>query len=270
MAPNSNPLVYNVQVLDRSVALLEALRCSDRPLSLLELSERLGIHKSTVHRLLNVLKRHRLVERTGDLRTYQLGLRLFEMGCRAVERLDLREKALPHLERLAIESGETAHLCILREGEVLYLEKVEPVRTVRMPSRIGQRNPAHCTSVGKVLLAHLPEDELNEIVRTYGLRRFTKNTITTLSALKQELTRIRVQGFSLDREEIEEGLKCIGAPVRDYSGIVVASISIAGPAFRVTKATLPALAKHVIASADVLSADLGYRALPERIRSRDR
>jgi len=254
---------YRVQVLDRALGLLEVLSSEGPELTLVELSKRLGLHKSTVHRLLMVLERHRFVERSLQNGGYRLGIKLFELGSKAVMYFDLRERARPHLERLVFMTGETAHLCILDEGEVLYLEKVESSRTVRIPSSIGRRNPAHCTAVGKALLAYLPEKELNDLIKRRGLRAYTRNTITTLAQLRGELQRVRERGYAVDNEEIEEGLKCVGAPVRDYSGKVVASMSIAGPAFRLTENQIPLLAESVMGVANDLSAEIGYRAAPD-------
>jgi IclR family KDG regulon transcriptional repressor len=252
---------YQVQVLDRAVTILDTLAAHDEDLSLFELAERLSLHKSTIHRLLMVLERHRLVERRAQSGKYGLGLRLFEFGTKAFARLGLGERARPYLERLAADAGETAHLCILDDGEVLYLEKVEPSRTVRVPSSVGQRNPAHCTAVGKALLAHLPQSDLDALVRSRGLKAYTRNTITSPALLKRELRAIRERGYAIDDEEIEEGLRCVGAPVRDHGGRVVASMSIAGPAFRVTRGKAPALGRLVVKIADELSAELGYRNL---------
>ncbi|MGH7898581.1 MAG: IclR family transcriptional regulator, partial [Candidatus Binatia bacterium] len=250
---------YQVQVLDRAVTILEALAARDGDLSLYELAANLDLHKSTIHRLLMVLERHRLVERGTESGKYGLGLKLFELGNKAIARLGLAERARPHLERLVAEAGETAHLCILDDGEVLYLEKVEPSRTVRVPSNVGQRNPAHCTAVGKALLAHLADAELDSVIRSRGLKAYTRNTITNPALLKRELRAIRQRGYAVDDEEIDEGLRCIGAPVRDFSGKVVASMSIAGPAFRIGKARIPALANLVASTTDRFSRELGYR-----------
>src|SRR2546430_17159323 len=129
---------YQVQVLDRAVTILDTLAADDADLSLFELAERLSLHKSTIHRLLMVLERHRLVERRAAAGKYGLGLKLFEFGIKAFARLGLGERARPHLERLAAEARETAHLCILVGGEVLYLEQVDPSRTVRVPSSVGR------------------------------------------------------------------------------------------------------------------------------------
>jgi DNA-binding IclR family transcriptional regulator len=130
---------------------------------------------------------------------------------------------------------------------------------VRVPSSVGQRNPAHCTAVGKALLAHLPQNDLDALIRSRGLKAHTRNTITSPALLKRELRAIRERGYAIDDEEIEEGLRCVGAPVRDHSGRVVASMSIAGPAFRVTRGKATALGRLAMKIADELSAELGYR-----------
>lgn len=249
---------YYVQVLDRAVKILDCFAGEEAELGVTEISKVLRLHKSTVHRLLEALKSYGLIRQDPQSEKYFLGVKLFELGCRAVARLDLRERARPVLEQLVSETGETAHLCILDQGEVLYLEKVESPQTLRIPSQVGQRNPAHCTAVGKALLAYLSEDELDSLVRVKGLKRYTKNTIVVLGQLKKELALVRERGFSVDNEETEEGLRCVGAPVRDYTGRVIASISIAGPAFRMTDEKLSALAESVKRAAETLSERMGY------------
>jgi IclR family KDG regulon transcriptional repressor len=249
---------YRVQVLERSLGILDLL-CSDGPeLSLIELSERLQLHKSTTHRLIGVLEQYRFVEKSTSTGRYRLGLKLFELGSKAIAHIDWKERARRYLERLAYETGETAHLCILDDGEVLYLEKVEAPRTVRVPSIVGRRYPAHCGAAGKTLLAFQPEEEIAELIKRRGLKAYTRNTLTTPAQLRDGLRLVREQGYAIDNEEFEEGLECIGAPIRDYSGKVVAAISIAGPTFRVNEEKLPLLARSVIDVAHELSADLGY------------
>ncbi len=253
---------YQVQVLDRAVTILDALADHRGDLSLFELAERLDLHKSTIHRLLMVLERHRLVERMQESGKYGLGMKLFELGSKASHRVGLGDRARPYLEQLATGTGETAHLCALDRGEVVYLAKVEPRRSVRVPTDIGQRNPVHCTSVGKALIAYLPEVDLDALLRAHPLKAFTPNTITSPALLKRELKGIRERGYAIDDEEIEEGLRCIGAPVRDHTGKVVASMSVASPAFRLSRAKVPTVARVVVKCADGLSQELGHGPSP--------
>jgi DNA-binding IclR family transcriptional regulator len=249
---------YQIQVLDRALAVLELLSQDGPDLALAEVSERLKLHKSTAHRLIMVLERYKLIEKNSVSGRYRLGLKLFELGTKAVSQLDLRERAHPYLERVVIESGETVHLCILDDGEVVYVDKVEPARSVRMASTVGTRNPAYCTAVGKAMLAHLPPAQVEAIVRKHGLRPLTKNTITSLAELRAELAKIRARGYAIDDEEIEDGVRCVGCVVQGPAGEPFAAISVSGPTFRVTQEKVPALAQPVVAAAKELSAQLGF------------
>ncbi len=259
LAAAKRATAYRVQVLDRVFTILNALAEDGTELGLAELAGKLRLHKSTVHRLLMTLEWNRYVERNPSSAKYRLGWKLFELGMQAVARRDLFQLAPPVVQWLVAETGETAHLGILREGEVISVVNAESQQTVRTPSTVGRRAPAHCTSLGKAILAFLPRQQLVEFVRTHGLRSYTRNTITRLSLLESELRRTRTRGYAVDDEEREEGLRCIGAPVLDHTGQVVAAISIAGPAFRVNQNRLPALAASVMSAAARLSASLGYQ-----------
>jgi DNA-binding IclR family transcriptional regulator len=246
-------------VLDRALAILQLLSAEGPDLSLGQISDRLELHKSTVHRLIMVLERHKLIERNSISGRFRLGLKLFELGTKAVSQLDLRERARPVLDQLVLETGETVHLGILDDGEVLYLDKIEPARSVRMASSVGRRNPAYCTAMGKAILAWLPEEQVESIVRKHGLKSMTANTITSFLELKAELTAIRERGYALDNEEIEEGVRCLGCVVRDFSNAPIAAISVSGPAFRLTREKVKSIAHPVVLAATALSAELGFR-----------
>ncbi len=182
-----------------------------------------------------------MVERTAGGK-FRLGLRLFDLGNRAIEQYDLRERAQPHLRRLVAETEETAHLCILEGAHVIYIDKIEPARSVRMITRIGASNPVHCTSVGKAMLAFLPEERLDEMLRRIRFERFTPRTIVTPEALRAEIEKTRRRGYAVDDEEFEEGLRCIAVPVLDAQRLPVAAVSVSGPSFRVTAQKLPSIA----------------------------
>jgi DNA-binding IclR family transcriptional regulator len=254
---------YRVQVLDRALAALAALAESSSDRSLAELCPALGLHKSTAHRLMMVLEQHRLVVKSPETGRYKLGLRLYELGSRAVDGLDLRGRARPYLDQLQDRFGETVFFCILDEGQVFYLEKVESQRSVRTACTVGSRAPAYCTAVGKAMLSELPEAEVNAIVHRSGLKAITPNTITTLGRLRTELKAVRSRGYAIDDEEKEEGLRCIGAAVRSHSGkLAAAAMSISGPAFRMTKQRVPEIGRAVVLAANELSAELGYQGAP--------
>jgi DNA-binding IclR family transcriptional regulator len=248
---------YRVQALDRAFAVLDLLGESETPLGLAQVASSLQLHKSTAHRFLMVLERHHMVERTTSGK-FRLGLRLFDFGNRAIEQYDLRERAQPHLRRLVAETEETAHLCVLEQARVIYIDKIEPARSVRMITRIGSSNPVHCTSVGKAILAFLPEERINDILRRTKFERFTARTIATAEALRTEIEKTRRRGYAVDDEEYEEGLRCIAVPLLDSQRFPVGAVSVSGPSFRVTAQKLPSIANHLVQCVRGISADMGF------------
>ena len=260
----TNSTLYRVQVLDRAVAIINALANVREDASLAELSELVHFHKSTVHRLVMVLERHRVIDRDPRTGRYRLGLRLFELGSAAVARFNVRDRARRHLENLMYHSDETVHLCVLDQGEVLYLDKMEPTRSVRLSSSIGRRNPVHCTAVGKAILACLPDPEVDDIIRRHGLARYTARTITTPAEFKAELRAVRERGYAVDDEENEDGVRCVAAVVLDHESRPAAAISVSAPSFRITMEKVPMLAEVVKEAAQALSLEWGHQ--PASIR----
>lgn len=257
---NSNQTeIYRVQVLDRTFRILDILAKSDSGTGLGELAKLLGMHKSTTHRLIMVLESVQYVERDVSTGKYRLGSRLIELGLSAASQLDIYEISRPHLRGLAAQAGETAHLAVLREGDVVSLVKAESTQTLRTPITVGARTPAYCTSLGKAILAFSPPERLQEFLKNTKLKAYTRQTITSPARFKAELRTIRERGYSVDNEEREIGLRCIGAPVWNSTGEVIAAISIAGPAFRITDERLPELSRAVMSVAARLSSSLGYR-----------
>jgi DNA-binding IclR family transcriptional regulator len=248
---------YRIQSIERAVSILNAFSAEAPELGVTELAERLSLHKSTVHRFLVNLEAAGLVERNTRSGRYRLGLRIFELGGLVLQQMNLWDEALPFLEGLVRDSGETGHLAVLDGGEAIYIEKVEARRALRIPSAMGRGYPAHATNLGKVLLAHLPREELRAVVAEHGLPAYTPHTITDADRLDAELARIRTQGYAVDNEEYDEGLRCIGAPIQDHTGQVVAALGIGGPVTRVTPARVGELAELVIAAAKGLSRRLG-------------
>ena len=227
---------YRIQAIERAVSILNAFSVETPELGVTELAERVGLHKSTVHRFMVNLDAAGLVERNARTGRYRLGLHIFELGGLVMQQMNLWDEALPFLESLVRDTGETGHLAVLDGGEAIYIERVEARRALRVPSAIGRGYPAHATNLGKVLLADLPPERVTEIIAERGLAAFTPNTITDPVELTAELERIRERGFAIDDEEYDEGLRCIGAGVRDHSGHVVSALGIGGPVTRVTPA----------------------------------
>ncbi len=248
------------QVIDRVIDILETFARIGPDLGVSEISRALGLKKATAHRLLASLRRRGIVAQDPATRRYRLGLKLWELGAMATLQVDWVDRVKSHLEQLTHVTGETAHLAILSDGQILYVDKVESSHSLRMPSQVGKRNPIHCTGVGKAQIAFLPDEVLVNLVSRRGLTRFTPNTLTDLPELRNELARVRARGFAVDNEEIEEGLVCIGAPIRDHTGEVVAAVSIAGPSSRLRPSIVPDRASSVMAAANAMSSVLGCPA----------
>lgn len=207
------------------MALLTAFRPDEVELSLAELARRTGLAKSTAHRLLRELTTWDLVERTpGGVR---LGMRLFELGSLVPRQRGLREAAAPFLADLFEAAHETVHLAVLDGVEVVYVQKLDSRRGPAVPSRVGGRLPAHCTGVGKALLAFSPPPLLDAVLAT-GLRRRAPRTVVAPGLLRQELAEIRDRGVAVEHEESGVGVTCVAAPVLDTEGAAVAAVSITG------------------------------------------
>jgi IclR family transcriptional regulator, KDG regulon repressor len=253
----TSPPVYKLQVMDRALAILDVLGSVEGDSSLPELCIALGLHKSTLHRLMMVLEGHRLVDKNPETGRYRLGLKLFELGSKAIASLDLRELALPHLTRVQHETQETVNFAVMDKGEVLYIAKIEPQRNLRIAAHVGHRFPAYCTALGKAMMAELPEAEVDVILAGCEMKVRTPNTITSAVILKEELRMIHSRGYSIDDEENDEGARCVGVAVRNQKGSPVAAISVSGPASRVTKSKVPEIAEILTRSAQALSRELG-------------
>ena len=216
-----------IRAVERALDVLRAFSPQEPELGVTDLSRRLGLHKSTVHRILSTLQRRGVVVQDPASGRYRLGLRLFELGSLAVNSIEVRRVARPFLEEVHQACGETVHLAILDEGDVVYIDKIESTRGVRMYSQVGRRAPAHCTGLGKVLLAGLPDIALNHILERKGLLSHTSRTITSPQELREHLALVRQRGYAIDSGEHEELVRCAAAPVFDHTGQVVAAASIA-------------------------------------------
>jgi len=252
---SDNKTVHTIQSVDRAVMILE--RLCHGPVALSALARELGLNKSTLHGLLQTLARHAYVQQEEETGRYRLGHRVLALGTAFLEHCDLREAAAPYLRRLAEEHGETVHLVVMDDGQVVYVDKIDSPQSIRMVSRIGRRLPAHCTGVGKAILAFLPRERMLSIVRKRGLTRFTDHTITTMEDLAAELARIREEGVAYDREEIEEGLCCVAVPIIGYGQEPVGAMSVAGPAWRMTGEKAAAIAVSLKEAAREISRRMG-------------
>lgn len=224
-----------------------------------DLTSELNLSKSTIHRILMNLESNRYIERAGPDGKYRLGPKLFELGTKALATLDLRDEALPCLEHLVARSGETAHFGVLREGHVTSLFNVQTKRSLGTASTVGRRIPVYCTSLGKAILAFSDKHVVQTVIEDCTFMSYTQRTIIQPSLFAAELRKTSKRGYSIDDEEFEIGLRCIGAPVKNHHGDVIGAISIAGPTIRITKKRIPELSRFVVEAAEELSARLGNR-----------
>lgn len=233
--------------LVNGMALLEVLARSDHALGVSELAARVGVGKSNAHRLLQTLTELGYARRDAATGTYRAAIRLWELGAAMLAHLDLRDAAVPAMERLLAETRETVHLSVLDGDEVVYLHKLESPEPVRAYSRIGGRSPAACVATGKAMLAFAGEARLATLAD--ALPRHTAKTITDATAFLQEMAGVRGRGYAVNTGEWRETVCGVAAPVRDPAGRVIAAIGVSGPADRLRPARFKVLGTLVLAAA---------------------
>ncbi len=246
----------SIQVIERMMALLDALAGYPDPVSLKELAGATGLHPSTAHRILNDMVAKRFVDRS-EPGTYRLGMRLLELGNIVKSRLNVREAALPFMQALHRKTQQTVNLSVRQGDEIVYIDRAFSERSgMQVVRAIGGRAPLHLTSIGKLFLS---VDD-TKLVRAYatrtGLAGNNKNSITDLTKLERELSLVRARGYARDNEELELGVRCMAAAVRDDAGRLIAGLSISAPSDRLKDEWL----EDLIATANDISSVLGYRA----------
>lgn len=221
----------------------------------------LGYHKSSVQRILATLEKEGFLSRVAPRRSeYRLGPDILYLGNVAEMGLDLRSVARPIMQDLVQRTRETCYLCVADRDQCLYIDKVECSQPIRIIHQVGQRNPMHCTGVGKVLMSGMDDAAVDRLIEADGLKARTPHTITDRHRLRREIETIRLTGIALDNEELDLGVKCVAAPIKDSSGRVVAAISLSGPLQRFTAAAVQEFEKKIIAASLAISKALGFSA----------
>lgn len=255
-------MVGVVQSVDRALSILELISNYNEGLGITDISESLGLHKSTVHRLLGTLIYKGYVVQDQVSLKYKLTTKLFELGNKIIEGKDILEASKAHTEALMRRLNEVVHLVIRDGTDIVYIDKVEASDSfsmMRMASNIGRRSPLYSTSVGKAMLAFMDEEEVAEIWNASKIVKLTEKTITDFDEFMKELEKIRQLGYAEDDEENELGVRCIGAPIFNSWGEVEGAISISGPTIRITKEKIDEIAEEVKKCAYSISKELGYR-----------
>ncbi len=253
------PDSYRLGSLRKGLELLDRF-AQRRSWSLAELAVELGQPKPSVFRLLHTIEEFGYLQKDPETGRYALGLRLHTLGSAAVHHEQLRWQALAPLQDLARDTGETVHVGILYDGEAICVQAVDGTRLVRMHAFVGKRTPAHASALGKMLLAYLPEAEFATLAAR-GLPAFTPHTLTTPEALRAALHRIRAEGFALDEEEMEPGLRCLAAAITDHLGRPCAALGVSAPAARMDRDRIADLIPRVKTAAGRISRMLGSPSL---------
>jgi IclR family KDG regulon transcriptional repressor len=254
-AAADGPDAKNVSAVARAFTIVEQL--ARVPSSNLEdLSKAVALAKPTVYRFLLTLRELGYVKKDGAERWF-LTMKLFSVGSKALDHIDLTQLARPVAERLSAELGETVHLGVLDEDEALYVLKIESKFTIRMYSRVGKKIPLYCTAIGKILLADFPPEDKRAYLLGHPLLPLTPHTLRTAAALEAELEKVRAEGLAVDAEEREVGIACLAAPIRDHSGRAVAALSVSWPKFRFDAGRRAEYAAAIKAAAEEISTVLG-------------
>ncbi len=251
------PTTEGLKSLQKAIRILECFSLRESRLSLTDIAQRVGLPLSTAHRILSALRAAGLVEQEAERESYRLGLKLLELGSVVLANMEVHRQALPFIEELVRETGETVHLGVFDGAQVVSIEKMDSPHGLASNITIGKGAPAYCTGVGKALLAFEPAPVLDRICRA-GLTLYTPQTITDPDKLKAELAHVRSVGYAVDNMEHQRDLRCVAAPIRNHNGDVIASLSVSGPSTRIPKERIPGLAARVREAANKLSARLGY------------
>lgn len=249
--------VRTVQSIERGFAIIELISRSEHALTLAEISKAIGLHTSTTFHLLRTLCVIGPIKQDAD-KKYRIGPYIYGLAASAQTEANLVADALPHLEWLANETGETTHVAVMANDAVVILARCEGKASVRLSERIGSQRPAYCTALGKTLLSQLPDKQVDDYLAKTPLDQITESTIVSRDRLRAELREAKAAGAAYDDREFNAEVRCVAAPVRNYSGKVIAALGLSGPIWRVTLQQLPDLTKKVIKAANMLSADLGY------------
>lgn len=247
-----------VQTLDRTFDIIELLATSPNGMGVTEIGRKLGLHKSTVYRLIKALVQRGYLEKDQSTGAYRIGLKFVEISSLHIQQIELKTEAIPFMRHLSELTGQVTHLAIMDETEVVYIEKIDVIQSLRMYSQIGKRIPVYCSALGKVLLSGQNSDYQKRIMKKIKYTQHTKNTIREESQFINELEKTKQRGWAVDNEEHELGIRCIAAPIRDFTGKVIAALSITGSKNTIVPEKDQYYSELVVEAADNISRRLGF------------
>lgn len=244
--------------VERALVLLRYMVDHPDGLRIREVGREYGYSPATVQKLIGALHNQGFVIQDKTTERYHLGPEAVQLGLAALSRLEIRQLARPSLESLSADTGETVFLAIGRGDQVTYIDKVVSDRLIRMDAPLGVNRPYNCTSVGKVLLGGMPNDRIADLAAAGAFEKMTENSIVDLEELQAEVDQVRKRGWALDKEEYAYGSYCIGAPIFDHEGNIIAAVTVSGPAERI-KERLEENLSMVIKNSKQVSEAMGYR-----------
>jgi IclR family acetate operon transcriptional repressor len=247
----------SIRAVDRALDILLCFTIQTPQLTMTQIAEQVGMNKSTVHRLLGTLERRRFVQRNPTTGSYQLGIRLLQMAYLTLEHNDIRRYAGPYLRRLCEQHRETITFSTLDDADVVFLDVIESPQRVKLAASTGQRMPAFSTAAGKAILAHLPNEMVMRILER-GMPQFTQSTILSKETLLVNLELIRQQGFAISLQEYEDGINAVAAPVLNTDGFPIAAITVAGPAYRLTKELMLEIGPSVLETSRMIAQEIEF------------
>lgn len=244
--------------MERTFKIIETLSLYPHGISLKDLSDTVNLNKTTVYRLLDTLSQMNYVMKDSQNGKYKLTIRMFQQGSKALDGMDILSVSRPYLEKLTAITNEITHLVIPDDYRIIYLYKEMPHNN-SMSSRIGTYNYMYCTGLGKSIMAAASDEEVVRIWRKSEIIQYTPNTITTLEEMQNEISQIRKQGYAVDNEEHETGIRCVAAAITDYAGKVIGAISVATSKIRMDDERIQKIAPHVVSGAASISKVFGGR-----------
>jgi IclR family KDG regulon transcriptional repressor len=259
--PRREKETYTIRAVNNALNLLEEFKGDRDELGVTELSKRLNLHKNKIFRLLATLEAKGYIEQNKATENYRLGVKSLELGQTYLKQLGLVRQAKPFLRAIVEKCNEMAYVGIIRQNSVIYLDVEEASQIVKVASRVGWRLPIHCTAIGKAQIAYASEEELEKLGILNHMERFTPNTIVDKGEFIKHIKEVAKRGYALDNEEYNPEVRCVGVPVRDYTGRVVGGISVCGPSFRMTDELLKTKIIPVVKDAgEKVSKRLGFGA----------
>lgn len=248
-----------IKSLQRAINILDLFDEQTSQLGITEIAETMGLHKSTAAGLVYTLEYNGYLGQDSETRKYGLGFKLVERASTLLDQIDVRHVALPYLQELRDWSGESVNLAVRDGGQIVYIERLTTTQSLGMRAKVGYRAPMQCTALGKAILSGMPQEQVRELIAQHSLPSVTAHSITDLAQFLEEMDRTREQGFAVDNEENEVGVRCVAAPIFDHSARPAAAVSVSSPVLRLPLAEVPRYGQKVVEAASAISARLGYR-----------